>query len=121
MSLNQTPTDKGKTQTPRSSSLPVYILLVFLAAGCINLVAFKLFWNSPTHDLVIDIQKASEESLDNPLSLPVVNSEVDTTDGVLKSVELDLIREQIDDLAGGLDAGQDFQPVDPEILRILEF
>ena len=107
---------------PISFSLTSYVLTIFTIGLLIAVVSFKLFWDSPTRELAVSIQQATEDSLDNPFFLPIDSEDIDTSDGVLKTAELHQIQKQIQTLRDQLDIEADFNTnLDETTLNFLKF
>ena len=99
-------------------SAPIYITVIFSLSLIINLFAFLLFWESPTHFLAQRIQQATEDSLDNPFFLPVDSEDVNMEDQILTTTELNYIQQQIQELRQELDVEEDLPFIEqPQFLE----
>ena len=99
---------KNRQKIAKASSLPAYIAIIFLIALFISLTAFKIFWDSPTRELVVEIQKATEEEIENPLLTTIETDGVNLENGILEAEELNGLRYQMKELLLNLNPEDDF-------------
>lgn len=119
---------KIKRQSPKtkkitkSSSLLTYIVVVFIATLTLCLISFSFFWNSSARNLSVEIQRATQEEIENPFIDPIDESIINFEDGILKPAEVDRLLDQIDELAKNLNPNSDFKLTDEtDLLKLLEF
>ena len=113
---------KNRRDGVRTSSAAVYIAIIFAVALMISLISFRMFWNSPTRDLVVKLQKAKEEPIENPFLTPVDQIGINVNDGILTKTEVKQLIKQIDSLTIDLKPQEDFRLKDEaDITNLLEF
>ncbi len=115
---------KNKHKIERVSSLSAYIIFIFIISLLISLISFKLFWDSPARELAIEIQKATEEEVENPFLAPSDNDEINAADGNLRVSEVDQLLKQAKELTQELSPQQDFKlghGQSEELFELLEF
>ena len=92
--------------------LPALVGIILGLAGVLTLGSLAMFWGSETHRYIVDVQRASENPIDDPdfpLILPAGYSQMPVEQ--LQPEQLDQAEAAIRAAAEGLDPEADFPPV----------
>lgn len=81
-------------------------------AGLLTVISFMIFWNSDTHRYIVDVQRASENRLNDPefpLTVPAIFVSPPTER--ISRDRLWQVETEIQTAAAGLDPESDFPPL----------
>lgn len=92
----------------KTISLSTYVAVVFVISLLISALSFFFFWSSSTKELAVGIQHASKAEAVDPFLFSDLGAGLETTDGILKTKEIDRLIEQADRLLEPLNPSEDF-------------